>query len=228
MEVVLGMPFLAFSNADIQFDTKSLTWRSYSAAKALLTTRQMELIDKQDFAKVALDENSETFVVHVAALGVSGATEVAGMPIHPDQANQVQVAALQQDKALTEILPGYADYANVFSLDLVIELSENTSISKYAIKLIEVKQPPYGSIYSLGPVELETLKAYIETHLNTGFIWPFESPADVPILYDKNSDGSLRLCIDYQGLNNLTIKNWYPLPLIGESLDWLGHAKRFT
>ena len=68
MEVVLGMPFLSLSNADIQFDTESFTWRSYSAAEALPTTRQVELINKHEFAKVALDENSETFVVHVAAL----------------------------------------------------------------------------------------------------------------------------------------------------------------
>ena len=109
-----------------------------------------------------------------------------------------------------------------------MELPENTGINEHAIELIEDKQPPYGPIYSLGPVELETLKAYIETHLKTGFIRPSKSPAGASILFDKKPDGSLRLCVDYQGLNNLTIKNRYPLPLIGESLDWLGRAKRFT
>ena len=62
------MPLLALSNADIQFDTKSFTWRSYSAAKALPTTRRVELINKHEFAKPALDKNSETFVIYVAAL----------------------------------------------------------------------------------------------------------------------------------------------------------------
>ena len=77
-------------------------------------------------------------------------------------------------------------------------------------------------------MELETLKTYIETHLKTRFIRPSKSPAGAPILFDKKPDGSLRLCVDYRGLNNLTIKNRYPLPLIGESLDRLGRAKRFT
>ena len=77
-------------------------------------------------------------------------------------------------------------------------------------------------------MELETLKTYIKTHLKTGFIWPSKSPAGAPILFNKKPDGSLRLCVDYRGLNNLTIKNRYPLPLIGESLDRLGRAKRFT
>ena len=48
------------------------------------------------------------------------------------------------------------------------------------------------------------------------------------ILFDHKSDGFLRLCVDYQGLNNFTIKNRYLLPLIRESLDKLKRAKQFT
>ena len=77
-------------------------------------------------------------------------------------------------------------------------------------------------------MELETLNAYIKTYLQTGFIRPSKSPAGGPIFFDKKPDGSLRLCVDYQGPNNLSIKNGYPLPLIGESLDRLGRTKRFT
>ena len=77
-------------------------------------------------------------------------------------------------------------------------------------------------------MELETLKAYIETNLANGFIRPSKLPAGAPILFNRKSDDSLRLCLDYQGLNNLTIKNQYPLPLIGELLDRLGKAKQFT
>ena len=99
----------------------------------------MELIDNHDFAKAALDKNSETFVVHVAALGVPEVIEVADMPIHPGRANQLQVAALYQDKAPTKIPTEYADYANVFSHDLAMELPENIGINEYAIELIEGK-----------------------------------------------------------------------------------------
>ena len=107
-------------------------------------------------------------------------------------------------------------------------LPERIELNEHAIDLEDGKQPPYGPIYSLSPVELETLKIYIKTHLKTGFIWPSKSPAGAPILFNKKPNGSLRLCVDYQGLNNLTIKNRYPLPLIGELLDRLGRAKRFT
>ena len=89
------------------------------------------------------------------------------------------------------------------------------------------KQPPYGPIYNLGPEQLEILKTYIKTHLKIGFIWSSKSPASTPILFNKKPDGSFRLCVDYRGLNNLTIKNQYLLPPIGESLNRLGQTKRF-
>ena len=78
VEMVLGMPFLTLSNADIQFLEKELTWRSYTTAKALPTTKRVELIDKKEFVKAALNENSETFVVHVATLEAP----LSGMTIH--------------------------------------------------------------------------------------------------------------------------------------------------
>ncbi len=160
MEVVLGMLFLALSNADFQFSAEKLTWRTYIAAEALPTTSRFKFIDKREFIRAALDENSETFVVHVSAL--------EAMTIHPSRA--AQIAALQWNKAPTEIPAEYSDYIDVFSSDLAIELPENTSLNEHALELVEGKQPPYGPIYTFSPVELETLKTYIKTHLKTGFI----------------------------------------------------------
>ena len=148
-----------------------------------------------------MDEESETFVVHLAALEAL----LAGMAIHHSRA--AQISALIQDEAPTKVTPEYADYADVFSFDLAMELPENTGINEHAIELQDGKQPPYGPIYSLGPVELETLKNYIKTHLKTGFIWPSKFPAGVSILFNKKPDGSLWLCVNYQDLNNLMIKN---------------------
>ena len=164
-----------------------------------------------------MDENSETFVVHVASLSL-----VPG--IHPDRKAQIAFLLTNEVKIPDE----YSDFTNVFSEEKVLVLSERTEFNEHVIDLEDGKQPPYRPIYSLGPVELETLKTYIETHLKTRFIRPSKSPAGASILFDKKPDGSLCLCVDYWGLNNLMIKNQYPLPLIGESLDRLGQAKRFT
>ena len=70
MEIVLGIPFLTFSNVNIQFIEKELTWRSYTAEKALLTTQKVELINKKEFAKAALDENIKPFVAYVSSLSL--------------------------------------------------------------------------------------------------------------------------------------------------------------
>ncbi len=128
----------------------------------------------------------------------------------------------------TKVPSEYADFADVFSLKLAAELPEHTGINDHAIELVDDWQTPYGPICSLGPVNLETLKAYIENNLASGFIRSSKSTAGTPILFDKKPDGSLKLCVDYRGLNNLTIKNRYPLPLVTESLDRLGRAQRFT
>ena len=80
-------------------------------------------------------------------------------------------------------------------------------MNEYAIKLEKGKQPLFGPIYSLGPVELETLKTYIKINLANNFIRLSKSPARVPILFDQKPDGSFRFCVDYWGLNNIMIKN---------------------
>ena len=116
----------------------------------------------------------------------------------------------------------------MFSKESAAVLPEHTEINTYAIDLKEGKQPLYEPIYSLGLVKLETLKIYIEINLANGFIRPSKSPAGALILFDKKPNRSLRLCVNYWGLNNITIKNWYPLPLVGESLHRLGRAKQFT
>lgn len=78
---------------------------------------------------------------------------------------------------------------------------------------------PFGPIYNLSEKELEALREYLDENLKKGFIRPSESPAGAPILFVKKKDGSLRMCVDYRGINKITIKNRYPLPLIAELLD---------
>ena len=143
--------------------------------------------------------------------------------IHPETEAQIASLLIKNVK----IPDKYSDYTNVFSEEKALVLPECTNLNKYAINLEDGKQPPYGPIYSLEPVELETLKTYIKTQLKIGFIWPSKFLANAPILFNKKLNGSLCLCIDYQGFNNLMIKIRYTFPLIGELLDRLGRAKRF-
>jgi hypothetical protein len=99
----------------------------------------------------------------------------------------------------------------------------------HRIQLEEGATPPSAqSIYHLTPEELDVLRKYIDENLVKKFFCPSQSPCGAPVLFVKKADGSLRLFVDYRGLNKLTIKNRYPLPLIGELLDRLSNAKYFT
>ena len=109
----------------------------------------------------------------------------------------------------------------------VAEIPENTGINEYAIELEEGKQSYFGPIYSLEPIELKTLKTYIKANLANGFIRPSKFLVKALILFDRKPDRIFRLYVDYWGLNNITIKNQYPLPLIGEFLNQLGRARKF-
>ena len=221
--VVLVMPFLTLSGADVDFSGRELRWRTYTTKEVLPTTKRVELVGKKKFAAAVLDPEHETYIVHVASLY---STLFRSFDDHPSR--EPQISGLIVEKAPTKVPAEYLDFADVFFPDLVTKLPEHIEINTHIIDLEEGKQPPYGPIYSLGSVELESFKTYIETNLANGFIRPSKSPAGAPILFDKKQDGSLRLCVDYRGLNNITIKNRYPLPLVGESLDCLGRAKRFT
>ena len=88
--------------------------------------------------------------------------------------------------------------------------------------------PPFGPIYSLNRVELETLCEWIMENLDKGFIRSSSSPAGAPVLFTKKADGSLHLCVDYRALNEGTIKNRYPLPLLHDTLLRLQKAKYYT
>jgi hypothetical protein len=64
--------------------------------------------------------------------------------------------------------------------------------------------------------------------MEKGWIWPSKSPAGVPILFILKLDKTIRLYVDYCGLNKVTIKNRYLLLLVSEMLDRLSRAKIFT
>ena len=78
-EVILGMPFLKISNADVAFGEGTLTWKSYTTNKALPTTERVQLVDPKEFVIAALDADSKTFIMHVAI------REREKMAINPDR-----------------------------------------------------------------------------------------------------------------------------------------------
>lgn len=104
---------------------------------------------------------------------------------------------MKANNALTAILSEYTNFADIFSSDLTTKLLEHIQINNHDIDLVDGKQLLYKPIDSLGLVELEALKTYIETNLANGFIIPFKSLTGDPIFFVWIPDGSLCLSINY-------------------------------
>lgn len=113
----------------------------------------------------------------------------------------------QVDETPTTVFLRYSNFADIFSSELVVELSKHIRINNLAIDFVDGKQLFYRPINSLEPMKLKTFKFYLETHLANGFIKFFESSIDALIFFIRKSDGSLCLCINYKGFNNLMIQN---------------------
>src|SRR5436853_5868883 len=82
------------------------------------------------------------------------------------------------------------------------------------------KEPPWGPIYALSEKELGVLREYLDDMLKSGKIRRSKSPTGALILFMPKKEGrGLRLCVDYRGLNKVTILNRYALPLMNELRD---------
>jgi len=125
-----------------------------------------------------------------------------------------------------EQVPIVCEYPDVFpdelpgmppdrDIEFIIELIRGTG---------SIAQRPYR----MNPAELVELKKQLDDLLSKGLIQPSSSAWRSPVLFVDKSDGSSRLCTDYRKLNDVTIKNKYPLPKIDDLFDQLTGARVFS
>ena len=99
---------------------------------------------------------------------------------------------------------------------------------EFSVDLVPGTSPISKAPYRMAPIEMNELKTQLGELLQKGYIRPSASPWGAPVLFVKKKDGSLRLCIDYRELNQVTIKNKYPLPRIDDLFDQLSGAGVFS
>lgn len=199
--VVLGYPWLRKTNPHLRWEAN--TWR-YPYEET-----DFEIVNPSQFILEA--DNSP----HVFAICVS------------DILTPESVKVLRNDSAVsaTGLPREFEDFHDVFDMEQAGILADH---SKFEHAIETTGDPPFGPLYNLSQNELKVLKEYLEGALQRRWIQPSKSSAGAPVLFVPKKDGGLRLCVDYRGLNNLTKKNRYPLPLISETLDRLVGAKVFT
>ena len=122
----------------------------------------------------------------------------------------------------------YREFLKVFNYEEANKLLLHCPEVDHTIKMQPSTQPPAGPLYSMSRDKLQVLKKYLEENLSKGFIQALSSPAAAPVLFIKKPGESLWFCVSYRGLNALTVKSKYPLPLIRKTLDRLCKAVYFT
>jgi len=198
----LPMLWLKDHNLDINWEKGSLKGPSdYCKAHCLRRERNLEFITEEE---LLAEDPDNIFVM--------------GMALYTDEdRNDIKV----------KILPEYQDYRDIFSQERKNGVPEHNKYD-HCVDLVPDAKLPDGPIYPLSKKELDALWDYIKEIEDHGKIRRSSSPIGAPILFVPKPDGTLRLCVDYRGLNKITIKNKYLLPLMSELRSRLGKATIFT
>jgi hypothetical protein len=124
----------------------------------------------------------------------------------------------QLDASQGSEVPVVNEYPDVFpelpgmppdrDIEFVIELKPGTT-------------PIYKTPYRMATPKLAELKEHVKELLEKGFISPSSSPWGAPVIFVPKKVGTQRLCVDYRALNEVTVKNKYPLPRIDDLFDQL-------
>ena len=141
---------------------------------------------------------------------------------------QAELNLKKKDIPLKDQIPKeFHEYLDIFSEEKAARFPESRTWD-HKIELKDTFVPKSFKTYNLTPEEQTELDRFLKDNLEKGYIRPSQSPMASPFFFVGKKDGKLRPCQDYRYLNEHTIKNAYPLPLISELLDKLKGARRFT
>ncbi|KAH0610375.1 uncharacterized protein H6S33_011902 [Morchella sextelata] len=188
-------------NPDINWELNTMSWRSdYCKQNCLPAATKIELISLYQM----LEEEETVY-------------QLVGSVWHDEDGGDIA----------EKIHHLYRDWADVFSQEKIEEMPPH-SHNDLKIRLLPGTAPPFGPLYPCSAPELKALQEYLDKELSSGKISRSNSPAAAPILFIPKKDGTLRICVDYRGLNKVTVKDKYPLPIMSELRDRLFKAKIFT
>src|SRR6266436_8095285 len=131
----------------------------------------------------------------------------------------------EESQPLEDMVPAqYHDFRDVFSKEAFNELPPWKAWD-HTIDLSPGTELPHSRTFPLSPAEQKELDDFLWENLVNGCIHPSKSPMRAPVFFIKKKDGSLHLVQDYQKLNEIMVKNSYPLPLVSDVLTHLHDAK---
>ncbi|GJV34710.1 putative reverse transcriptase domain-containing protein [Tanacetum coccineum] len=156
--------------------------------------------------------------LHIISYSKTQEYMLKGCPVFLAHVTTKEVEDKSEKKRLEDV-PIVQDFPKVFPEDLP-GLPPTRQV-EFQIDLVPGAAPVARAPYRLAPSEMKELSEQLKELSDKGFIRPSSSPWGAPVLFVKKKDGSFRMCIDYQELNKLTVKNRYPLPRIDDLFDQL-------
>jgi len=179
-----------------------------------------EIMDFSEFGEI-LEQSSYVGLIHVG--------KWESRRLSTSKVRRIMQIIVGEDlKRLAErFLVQYRDFIKIFGKAPQASLPAHGP-QDIVMDLEPGKQPASGKLYPLSPDELELHKEYRDEMLRTGKIRPSKSSAGAPIFFAKQANGKLRIVVDYRGLNAITIKGKYPLPLMTTLMEQVRTSQVFS
>ncbi|SNX88162.1 related to Gag-pol polyprotein [Melanopsichium pennsylvanicum] len=220
-----GKPNEIQSDAVVQgISPKSAETGRSAESRANLVVHGYEFVDANELVQAALRDGP--IGVMLISAPPTSLPSFGFVPTGGNKGIEMETT-LEEPPTAVEIPAPYYPLKDVFDEVKADKLPPHTKHDLH-IELLPSSTPPQGPLYLKGPKEMAELRKYLKENLEKGFIRPSKSPARSPVLFVPKKDGGLRLCVDYRGLNEVTVKNRAPLPLIEEQLFLLRKAKIYT
>ena len=225
-KIILGFPWFEEQNPEINWETGTLKWRTETRTPAT----SIEVLDEEEYlnrTQNILDEDEKSII---SFINVNGKIEPVWINAKTNLAMDMAIENNLKKKELTleeMVPPEYHEFLHVFSEEKASRFPESKEWD-HKIDMKEGFEPKSFKNYNLTPEEQIKLDKFLKENLEKGYIRPSQSPMASPFFFVKKKDGKLRPCQDYRYLNDWTVKNAYPLPLISELMDKLKGAKYFS
>ncbi len=218
-DIYLGHDWLKHHNPSVNWKTGKVP---FSQCQCVKTPLELPDADPDDRWDEELEEGDTILAVRMEE-------EIVIRALHHANDLAAKAKADRPKKTFEEMVPEhYHSFRDLFSKENFDDLPERKPWD-HAIELIpNAKATLDCKVYPLNRHEQEQLDKFLDENLESGRIHPSKSPFASPFFFVKKKDGTLRPVQDYRKLNEMTIKNRYPLPLISELINKLCGAKYFT
>ena len=169
--------------------------------------------------------NSEEFTNSLEQAAFVGVITIKRDDLEP-QIMSISIA--DENKILMENVPiHYTEFSQVFGKEMQSELPEHGP-QDIAINLLPNSELPAAKLYLMSHDELQVLKEYVEEMLKTSKIREGSGATGSPVFFVTEKTGKLRLVVDYRGLNAITIKDVYPIPLMTTLMEQIQESNWFN